>query len=453
MLGNSHAITLDSETLRTLAALSVISDQYHLFDDKNSWDKWFTSLDERWRRYQDKLMCIDEKKDEDIDDEGLFMNVVPPGPVDARLLCQRGHPLLLRQNVALVMGKTLPESEEYAVLSVIEEMREEALLQFIADDEKAMSHDRPRLAVCPVSSSFYEFIRSHLGVICEDGTSISFQPSNAQNGGETLLHHEQSSTVTMGHKSGKDVDIRHPSCASQPPMEQSSPGKQQIPRPIEFQRRILSTSSIKKYDVSTPTNNAALSPNKKMSSYSKLMKEAMTSKKEEGQPIEETKTCIVEVHPVEFRYVVVDPTLPGSIVNKDSKYTFSADGVALVSRVARLSDAFNDFRRTVDQNRSSACVRLWSKSPCAGTSTPRGATAQGDGYDLIDVSLLDGSNEDLTVEKWLKLEDGDVDSPALIEILVEIRSSPTSRWVREPLELENRLQVSMHSLQIFCLYL
>jgi hypothetical protein len=39
------------------------------------------------------------------------------------------------------------------------------------------------------------------------------------------------------------------------------------------------------------------------------------------------------------------------------------------------------------------------------------------------------------------LENGDVSSPAVVEILVEIRGSSSSRWVREPLELENRLQV------------
>ncbi len=57
---------------------------------------------------------------------------------------------------------------------------------------------------------------------------------------------------------------------------------------------------------------------------------------------------------------------------------------------------------------------------------------------------MDGSEEEeegLTVERWLRLDDGDVSSPAVVEILVEIRSNPSSRWVREPLELENRLQV------------
>jgi hypothetical protein len=188
-----------------------------------------------------------------------------------------------------------------------------------------------------------------------------------------------------------------------------------------------------------------------MSSYSKLMKEAMTSRKEEGRdaPAEEAKSCTVEVHPVEFRYVVVDAALPGSSpVNKpDSKPAYSANGIALLSRVSRLSDALNEFKRVVECNRSSACVRLWMKSPCAGTSTQRGATVRGDGYDLIDAALLDGSEEEgLTVEKWLRLDDESRNAnsgPEVVEVLVEIRSSPSSRWVREPLELENRLQVSV----------
>jgi hypothetical protein len=176
------------------------------------------------------------------------------------------------------------------------------------------------------------------------------------------------------------------------------------------------------------------------------MKEAMTSRNEEGiassQP--EEKSCAVEVHPVEFRYVVVDPTLTAhtpTSPNKQSdptKSTYSASGLALVSRASRLSDAFTDLKRAVEHNRSISCVRLWMKSPCLSTSNSRGATIKGDGYDLID----DSDSEDVTVEKWLRLEDESNDHPAVVEMLVEIRSSPTSKWVRESLEFENRLQVS-----------
>ena len=193
------------------------------------------------------------------------------------------------------------------------------------------------------------------------------------------------------------------------------------------------------------------------------MKEAMTSSNEDGRDATtgEQKSCTVEVYPVEFKYVVVDPTRNVSTpTNNDSMSVHSASGIALVSRVTRLSDAFNDFIRAVACNRSSSCVRLWRKSPCAGTQTMRGATAKGDGYDLVDATLLDVKDEGgPSVEKWLRLDEmrASDSEGALVEILVEIRSSPTARWIREPLELENRLQVIYYcivgcSRVVFCSY-
>ncbi|KAL3781972.1 hypothetical protein ACHAWO_004785 [Cyclotella atomus] len=473
--GNSHSsFTLDNDTIKSLASLSILSEQYSLYDFDADWIKWFGSLEGRWEKYYQESgrnCTSDEKKEEDgllfASSSQEFIPISRPGAMDARLLSQCGHPLLLRRNIAVMMGGITPRDNEENVLSVNEEMREENLLQFLASDEK-LSNDaaaaaanngedtQPKLAVSPVSLTFYEFVRSTLGVICEDGTSISFQPSKVQsftgggarNSSTLLLHHEQSSTVkAAGNKSSKDVDIPHPSApqssAPTAAVGSSSPTKQlQTPRPIEFQRRILTTASRsgtkKQHEINTPINSSP----KKMSSYSKLMKEAMTSRKEEeGQPIliEEMMTCTVEIHPVEFRYVIVDPSLES---NKPDASCVS--GVALISRVSRVSEALNEFKRTVECQRSSSCVRLWSRSPCVGTVTMRGATARGDGYDLIDDGLLDGSEEEeegLTVERWLRLDDGDVSSPAVVEILVEIRSNPSSRWVREPLELENRLQV------------
>ena len=452
-INDTRSVQLDADTIRILAALSIISDQFQLWEGGgDAWNTWMASLEEKWRRYGERrLTCPDEKKDEEMLYEMDFLPVKTPGAVDSRLLSSYGHPLLLRRNVSLMMGG-IENNEDENVLSVNEEMRQDKLLQFLARDKQAANGEdnRPRLAVCPVSASFYEFIRSTLGVICEDGKSISFQPGKAPTGHGEILYHEQYSNLTAGNKSSKDIDIPHPSCASQSSSMDagSSSDRRQIPRPIEFQRRILTIPATRKQtDISsTPTN--ASSPNKKMSSYSKLMKEAMTSRKEEGQDIstEESTTCTVEVHPVELRYIVSDPTLPGSnTLTKDSK-AYSTNGVALVSRVAPLSEVLNDFKRSVESSRSSACVRLWSKSPCVGTAVARGATVKGDGYDLIDAALLDAKEDGLTVEKGLRLEDGARDAnsgPDVVEILVETRSSPTSRWAREPLELENRLQVSL----------
>ena len=98
------------------------------------------------------------------------------------------------------------------------------------------------------------------------------------------------------------------------------------------------------------------------------------------------------------------------------------------------------------------------------------ATNAGDGYELVDLDSLSRmptakevnmspqrtsrksskSKEDeepsLTVEQWLGLEELSVRSnasgPVALDLLVEVRSSATSSWPRESLELENRLQVS-----------
>lgn len=459
-MSSQHTFRLDEHALQTLAALSIISDQYQLWDSE--WNRWFASLETSWNKYNEwRVSSQDEKKDDQYSNtqNDVFLPVESPGPVDSRLLSCISSPLLLRRNISLRMGG-ISANDDYTTLSVSEEMNDERLVQFLARDEECTENtaedDRPKLAVCPVSASFYEFVRSTLGVICEDDFSISFQDRSSSRESCALLHHEQSS-IAVG-KSGKNIDIPHPSCAI-PQSISSSPHQQQhTPRPIEFKRRILTISDIHKLQ-----SNAIPSPSNKTSSYSKLMKEAMTSSNEDGRDATtgEQKSCTVEVYPVEFKYVVVDPTRNVSTpTNNDSMPVHSASGIALVSRVTRLSDAFNDFIRAVECNRSSSCVRLWRKSPCAGTLTMRGATAKGDGYDLVDATLLDVKDDSgPSVEKWLRLDEmrASDSEGALVEILVEIRSSPTARWIREPLELENRLQVIHYcifgcSRVVFCSY-
>jgi len=442
-MNSQHTFRLDEHSLRTLAALSIISDQYQLWD--HEWNRWFASLESSWNKYNEwRVSSRDEKKDDQYSNTqyDVFLPVESPGPVDSRLLACRSSPLLLRRNVSLMMGG-ISENNDYTTLSISEEMNDERLVQFLARDEGSTENtaedDRPKLAVCPVSASFYEFVRSTLGVICEDNFSISFQDRGSSRDSYALLHHEQSS-VAVG-KSGKNIDIPHPSCAI-PQSSSSGPQQQHTPRPIEFKRRILTISCVRKLQ-----SNATPSPSNKTSSYSKLMKEAMTSGKEDEHDATtgEPKSCTVEVYPVEFKYVVVDPTRNVSAPSsKDSMSVHSASGIALVSRVTPLSDAFKDFIRAVECNRSSSCVRLWRKSPCAGTMIKRGATAKGDGYDLVDATLLDVKDEGgSSVENWLRLDEMRAShyQAALVEILVEIRSSPTASWIREPLELENRLQV------------
>ncbi|KAL7518675.1 hypothetical protein ACHAWX_003486 [Stephanocyclus meneghinianus] len=502
--GNSFL--LDQEALRTLAALSIMADQYQIWNEREegkNFIKWFHNMETSWKGWVEKYgrkhhpsmisQMHDEKKN---DDEGImagndsdasrFLPLCPPGPVDCRILSNVAHPLQLRRNVSLMMkgvaaiANTTNNVEDHVVLSVDEEMKDDSLIKFLSldDDHEAKTKidgkdvdTRPRIAVCPVSFSFYDSIRSTLGVICEDDVSISFQPGSksatqsGHGGGDcrelpALLYHEQSLNIFLasGNKSSNDIDIPHPSSAScQSSHKESVPSSQShlpLARPVEFPRRILSmTIPRSEVNNSNNTSTSLISTNKKMSSYSKLMKEAMARRDEEEQnAIDEleSKSCTVEVYPVEFRYVIVDPTLPSytsPTLNKTDlrPSPSSAHGIALVSRVSLISDVFNDLKRAVELHRSSACVRLWSKSPCVGTETMRGATIRGDGYDLIDETLLNApSGEEVpTVETWLRLDEISKEAnsgPFVVELLVEIRSSPTSRWVREPFELQNRLQ-------------
>lgn len=211
----------------------------------------------------------------------------------------------------------------------------------------------------------------------------------------------------------------------------------------------------------------------------------------------------VELFPVKFKYIIVgdnassetttstnldhgattSPNLPSlSMVDNDGSSSVNNSllhGVALASRSSLVVSVIHDIQRAAAPHRSNACVRLWKKSTCAS------ATVIGDGYDLLDTATLctaptrtstqyggGGRNDDgnggigsssspksmervhkqqqfhsLAVEEWLGLAPLSVNNvyrpnkPVTVELLVEVRNSPTSKWTREPLELTNRLQV------------
>lgn len=167
-------------------------------------------------------------------------------------------------------------------------------------------------------------------------------------------------------------------------------------------------------------------------------------------------------------------------------------GIALGSRSSSAFAVLRDMQRAATPYRAQACVRLWKKSVC------HSATVAGDGYDLLDINTIhaapsvrsscrvgdggggrDGSSREgsspksiqhlpkqqqpqqlsLTLEQWLGLEPLSIQSinrqkrqyfsnnrskeeEVVVEFLIEVRSSPASQWKREPLEFENRLQVS-----------
>jgi hypothetical protein len=217
----------------------------------------------------------------------------------------------------------------------------------------------------------------------------------------------------------------------------------------------------------------------------------------------------VDAFPVEFIYTIVEcDAAPTSTVyaatnsgrDKPSakNVTFKLDtdrqginshqGIALACRRSSIFAVLRDLQQVAAPNRAQTCVRLWKKSACEG------ATTKGDGYDLLDVDTLCAaptlrlppsprgggdaaakfSNpsrlmqdsrhpSQLTVEQWLGLEPLSVkrineqkdlfyssgsEKPVRVELLVEIRQTIASKWVRDPLELTNRLQVRKTRTQV-----
>jgi hypothetical protein len=627
---------LPDHAIHTLAALSIVSDQYQLYTDhhhsdsdkydndndnskkneelwnswldnvvRQCWMDWMTQVTARGLLlFCDNNKCSsssssnaeetnhhhhhDEKKEEDDvairknesiiqQASQLFRDMFlqklvqsssssfAPGPIDARILTRTGKPLQLNRNVSLMMkGLMINNTTAVAaanninsnnrnnndegstgncrnnnniVLTIQQEMNEKCLIDFLDsskttdnddDNDDNNYHTTPHLAVSPVPSSFYEILRQTLGVICEDGHTISYQPSTSKNGGghdvgnmSSLLYHDQWDVDSMIPSSAaaaaavrKNMDIYYPSSPNtivggrggaifntvpvttnphSTTVTNTTITTKQIvaPRPIEFRRQLLQSSSFIESDKSTtskPTSAIAVSGPNKNDSYATLLREATQSKRESqgGGNNNDVKhsggwTMInsVELHPVEFHYAIIDGAisspLPPAAVRANSLRQ-SQKGIALASRASFAKDVLHELERAATPGCSNACVRLWMKSrPYVNIKAGvRGATKNGDGFELIDIdSLLSSRTEvsslvpppkpktpprsfgisnkgnyiPLTVGEWLKIEKSFQPSsnhsshPVIVELLIEIRTSPSSRWIRESLELENRLQV------------
>jgi len=285
--------------------------------------------------------------------------------------------------------------------------------------------------------------------ICDDGAKDKENNQSTSN-----LHPDTQHDMYQGY---------HPLYFSNNP-QTTSPTSQQLQpqalfRPIEFRRQVL--------PVSLPEIDGD-------------HKEDATLK-ERSDTNERNDSIVagyaVEYFPVELFYTIVDgdaelysskSTVSTSGKNKQGaknvKFKIDSDrrginsyqGIALASRSSSAFAVLRDLQQAAAPNRAQACVRLWKKSVC------RSATVKGDGYDVLDVTSLcaapspatqspgksNGRQQpELTVEQWLGLEPLSVrrgseqEKPMRVELLVEIRKSLSSTWVREPLELSNRLQV------------
>jgi len=469
-----------------------------------------------------------------------------PGPIDCRALTTIEYPLVMHEHVTLSMRGILGCGDD-------------------ATDEYG-----DKVAICPVSTGFYELLRNSQGVICSSDDEggehpISFCPpssyvndpqgaSSGMNGTVSatnkstsscsLLFHDQwtvngistpssttdgnatpnkSNSRTGSPNGSGDDDDGYPLFALSPDAHQDvNQGGYQHPypyanneannfnptshnqqssqvRPIEFQRRLLSVPLSKdnndeiEEESSSPGRNGYLNAAKKKkdtpSPYSRLMQEALASKKSMDQAdgtssvsssainlaVDTTFTkeksvgYTIEVFPVEFKYVIVDEDCGGisdAVATDDNTPTglpqHSHRGIALASRTSSISEVLHDLQRAAAPNKPNSCVRIWKRSVC------NEATKCGDGYDLLDDASLFAEPpvsspksmsskskqlvvEELTIEQWLGMvplnsktakEQAFTPAGQVVELLIEVRSSPTSKWIRESLELENRVQVS-----------
>jgi hypothetical protein len=245
------------------------------------------------------------------------------------------------------------------------------------------------------------------------------------------------------------------------------------------------------------------------SPYSTLMQEAIKSKKSydakekkdrlggsnlcsKGTAKNDDKSFVagymVEVFPVKFKYIIVGNDTVGDHSSLLGVHNPNqVHGIALGSRSSSAFAVLRDIQRAAAPLHAHACVRLWKKSAC------HCATIKGYGYDLLDITKLHsdpsvksscrGGGSDkggnygssrgsspkstqqshkqhmsLTVEEWLGLEPLSIqnihrqkrqllsdEDEVVVNLLIEVRSSPAIKWSLELSELENRLEVSLDS--------
>ena len=141
----------------------------------------------------------------------------------------------------------------------------------------------------------------------------------------------------------------------------------------------------------------------------------------------------------------------------------------LSSRLAGAAESLRAVLRYAAPRSSALCARIWSRSGPGALRRPRvgrdgasrsgGATAKGDGYDVVDLQWLEGKSGEggggnggnggkgggggtddpspTTMSEFLSLHS----QHRSLDLIVEVRPTPTSPWPRSSLELGERLRV------------
>ena len=238
-------------------------------------------------------------------------------------------------------------------------------------------------------------------MICEDGYTVSFQQHEL--GWGNLIHHHQNGypdTTNSQQRGGSPPSIR----------------------PVEFKRKIILQ----------PATTVLAEPKTLME---KLMQEEQRLRTPRLVPA-------VEVHPLKICYSVVSPENVNPPLSPSGAE--SHDGFVLVSQDECALDTLQSVMKISAPEKASTCVRVWSQRQF-------GKSCRYEVVHLEDLEVeetpegplgasVEIKRRKLTIGEWLSAHTTDPLHTQL-KVLVEARKTGSSRWPREPLELENRIKV------------
>ena len=249
-----------------------------------------------------------------------------------------------------------------------------------------------------VPEVFYETLRSVHGVLCEDNFSVSFQRYTGDSE-PVLLYHQ------------------HNKADNTPDLSPNVPAS----RPVEFRRKI-----IEEVPAADPKNSDSL--------MERLLRE------EQRLTHHQVLVPVVEVHPLRVVYSIMtddafDSSTISSYNHNDDVSSHDENGFCLISRGAAAVDALMALQRVASPNKATQSIRLWAKTSYGG---PKRTTAEGDGYEWIDLTSLPiGVDGPMPLKEFVERHS----STGELEILVETRRTVNSQWPRHSLELSTRLKV------------
>lgn len=204
----------------------------------------------------------------------------------------------------------------------------------------------------------------------------------------------------------------------------------QYPRPIEFRRKVIMIPKKKKFTMGRQDD-------------SNPMTKLLIEEENRAEPL---LIPTVEVHPVKLKYTVTNGSTNISAKKNSNSKEEAHDGFVLVSQQTSVYETLQALMKVAAPDTTSSCKRIWSRRDTNGTKS-------GDGFDLVDLHLLDGkllrdNDKDeaprsprKSMGKWLEGHFADAGNTSLeCDILVEVRRL-NSTWSRESLELQNRIQV------------